>query len=695
MQLKTAQGKFDSQETGAPLSLFPTVEAFNLRQSDRASTGADPFGDSTLPHSSHPHLMPSFLTSPLSQQIAEIVATQPFSEAGLAAMAATIATHFEAEGCIISLGQLTQFRRPSAVWLDRNASLSAAPLLATYSAVESIVQAAINPLIIPDLLATEMIPTWQNLPIGAVLGVKTQHQGQVNGVITLVKSHPHSWTPAEIDHLIALGYQVGGALSPVLLQQQIQEQAQYQSLMRQLTMAIRNAVDLPQILKLAAEGLAQVLHLDQATVFRIKYWDPRHSLRSGKRIPRARVLAECEWRNPALASVVVPLHPVMPKAETPLSNSFWVADCVLCQQLFAETTTAIVLNDYPDFPVPRAETALAPLFDPEVMPALLLVPLESKQKILGFLALQQSEARTWQPAEIELVEMVAAQLSSAIIQTETLRQVESLVEERTAQLQQSLELQAKLYEITRKQIEKLRVMNQRMDEFLSTLSHELRTPLTSMMLAIRMLRDVDLSPDRRLRYLNILEQQCTQEANLVNDLLALQELEANQVTIQMEEIDLRRVLADRIQEFEYQLPTKGLTLSVNLPERSLMINTDRSSLNRVLLELLTNAGKYADPNTTIHLEVTYQAGQQIMIAVANQGAGISEEELPHIFDKFRRCQGMTQNAVPGTGLGLALVKSLMQHLNGTITATSHPLPDCSSYETHFTITLPQDVTSDR
>jgi signal transduction histidine kinase len=116
-----------------------------------------------------------------------------------------------------------------------------------------------------------------------------------------------------------------------------------------------------------------------------------------------------------------------------------------------------------------------------------------------------------------------------------------------------------------------------------------------------------------------------------------------------------------------------------------------ASFNRILLELLTNAGKYADPNSTISLQVRPQANQQIQIKLSNVGSAISEEELPYIFDKFRRCQGMTQNAVAGTGLGLALVKSLVQHLNGTITASSTPVEGSQSYETCFTILLPQNL----
>jgi signal transduction histidine kinase len=494
------------------------------------------------------------------------------------------------------------------------------------------------------------------------------------------------------------------------LQRQVDRQTRYQSLIRRLAMAIQGATDLSETLQMAAAGIAQVLDAEQGMILRMKYWDPRHSVRSSERIPKARVLIDSRWNRhpvdiepaedtdtpaslPASASQagaslnnVIELHRA--KAVAPLSQSFWIADCALCQHAMTGGAAPIVFANAQAFAATLSGPTIAPVLDPATLPALMMVPLESKNKVLGFITVQHAGPHVWQPEEIELAELMAAQLSSAIIQTETLRQVESLVEERTAQLQQSLELQAKLYEITRKQIEKLREMNQRMDEFLSTLSHELRTPLTSMMLAIRMLREATLPPERRMQYLNILEQQCAQETSLINDLLALQELETKQVVMQVQKVNLQHVVEDLAAAFDQRWGVKGLTLAADLPGVPVMLSTDASSLQRILLELLTNAGKYSDPNQPIKLQVAPRANDQVTISLTNTGTGIVAEELPHIFDKFRRGQGQTQQAVPGTGLGLALVKSLVQHLSGTVTVESRPIGNGPTHETSFTITLP-------
>jgi signal transduction histidine kinase len=474
---------------------------------------------------------------------------------------------------------------------------------------------------------------------------------------------------------------------PVVLRRQVERQARYQALLRRLTMAIQNAKELTEVVEIAAEGIAQVLEADRAMILRMKYWDPRHSVRSQERIPKARVIIDAQWARGSESNIIDLTEARDRSQNPPASQSFWVAECGLCQYAMTGPSQPLIFHNAQQF----GETLTNPateLLSEQEMPALLMVPLESKNKVLGFLSVQHRSSHMWRIEEVELAELMAAQLSSAIIQTETLRQVESLVEERTAQLQQSLELQAKLYEITRKQIEKLREMNQRMDEFLSTLSHELRTPLTSMMMAIRMLRQAKLTPDKQERYLNILEEQCAQETSLVNDLLALQELETKQVAMQVQQVNLHQMVEGLSISFNQRWSMKGLTLKVDAPEEAIVLSSDQNSVQRILLELMTNAGKYSDPSNPIELKLKPVANRSVEVTITNIGPGISAEELPQIFEKFRRAQGMTQQAVPGTGLGLALVKSLVQHLNGSIEAISEPIDDSAIYLTTFIVTLP-------
>ncbi|UBF29204.1 GAF domain-containing protein [Kovacikia minuta CCNUW1] len=538
-----------------------------------------------------------------------------------------------------------------------------------------------------ELLETVEISGIVALQVKAVLGIPIQFQGTTIGILSLLKSHSHPWTEAEIEGLQSLSQPVAIVLSQIQLQHQLTRQTQYQAVINQLTVAIRNTSDLNQILQLATNGTAQALQIPRGILLRLKYWEPLFRNRVQETIPKVRTTVACEWLvEPDAEDSVQPVASV-------LNQSFWMSECALCQFALLHPGSSIAIANHDQLPKFDPGTGVAPLFKLEKFPALLLSPLESQGTVLGFLVFQHQHPHNWKPEEIELVELVSAQVSTAIIQTETLRQVQALVDKRTAELQQSLSIQAKLYERTRQQVDQLRHLNQLKDEFLSTVSHELRTPLTSMTMAIRMLRQIGLSADRSARYLDILEQQCAQETNLINDLLALQELEAKQVAIQLEEIDLKVLLKDLVDFFDQKWSTKGLTLDLNLPKKPLKLHSDRDSLNRVLLELLTNAGKYSNPNSQIQLRVVHQIDHpigRIVLTLCNIGSGISPEDLPHIFEKFRRSQGVTQNAIQGTGLGLALVQSLVQLLNGTITVSSGPIEDNpQTSETCFTLTLPQ------
>ncbi len=462
--------------------------------------------------------------------------------------------------------------------------------------------------------------------------------------------------------------------------EQYHRQVAGQALTKALTNEIRNSSELSVIYQTALRGMADLFGVSQAVILRLRFWDPRQMLKVADRLPKTRVLVESVWSISPSAAPTAP------------NLAYWISECQVTQAAMKGFPRLLYVPTLDDFEtILVAPTVVTDLLNPQKHPALLMLPLENKGKLLGFLALQQDQARQWTAAEIDFIELISGQITSAIVQTETLRQVESLVEDRTAQLRHSVELQGKLYEVNRKQIERLLEMNKRMDEFLSTLSHELRTPLTSMMLAIRMLRELTPSPEQQSQYLTILEQQCVQETNLINDLLALQELETEQVVMPMQVVDLPRLTQELKLSFEQRWAGKGLLLDIeSVPE--IRLSTDTESLNRVLLELLTNAGKYGNANTQITMTFK-KIGKQLEIAISNFGSGITAAEMPYIFEKFRRGHGITDSMVAGTGLGLALVKSLVQHLRGTIMAestivTEKKTDDDPLYMTTFTVLLP-------
>lgn len=246
--------------------------------------------------------------------------------------------------------------------------------------------------------------------------------------------------------------------------------------------------------------------------------------------------------------------------------------------------------------------------------------------------------------------------------------------------------QHQLYQQTQQCNEQLRYLNYLKEDFLSTLNHELRTPLTSMMLAIRMLRRPDLTPERTAMYLDILEQQCSRETSLVNDLLMLQTVDAGANRTQLIPLDLAQALTTLAQETQDALAAAQLSLVLQVPAEPVRILASASHLTRMMQELLTNARKYSAPGSAITLTLTPPAAAdtQVTVQLSNVGAGIQSDELPHIFEKFRRGRNATRDAIPGTGTGLALVRGLMEQLDGTITVTSQPLGE-QRWQTCFSL----------
>ncbi|MGB6016879.1 MAG: HAMP domain-containing sensor histidine kinase [Nodosilinea sp.] len=222
--------------------------------------------------------------------------------------------------------------------------------------------------------------------------------------------------------------------------------------------------------------------------------------------------------------------------------------------------------------------------------------------------------------------------------------------------------------------EQLRYLNYLKEDFLSTLNQELRTPLTSMMLAIRMLRRPDLTPERTTMYLDILEQQCSREINLVNDLLMLQTLAAKASAPACQTTDLGHLLTNFAEQSQEKLQQAELTLDLQLPSNPVMLSTDPGRLTKVLRELLDNACKYSAPATAVTLVLNSSQAQsgRVTLQVSNLGMAIEADDLPHVFDKFRRGRSATKDGIAGTGTGLALVRGLMEQLRGTISVSSEP-----------------------
>ena len=528
---------------------------------------------------------------------------------------------------------------------------------------------------------------FETIPAQAWLGIVTRFQGKANGLILLLKSQPYQWANSEQELFIDVSESMAIAISQIQLQQQAKTRTRYQTLLNHLGREISQNSDVNSLFQLTVSELGKALKVDRSFILMLKYKDPRMTQRNPSQLLKANVQLPCYWSSTTETSIRVDHY------------SFNLSDSSLCQKALSKAPEPLAITEHAPFLDLQPEL-LPDFWKPNNSSALLMMPLMGNLSndgksglVLGFIVLQYNKSRLWLIEELDLVNWIGFQISTAIIHNQTLNRVQSLVEERTAQLKWSLDVQAKLSDKMRQQIEQLRQLNELKDDFLSSMSHELKTPLTSMKMAIKMLRQAQLPESMREKYLNILEQEWNREYSLIKDLLTLQKVESGEFTVHPQELNLNQIVQELAQSFNQKWqPDKGLSLETDFADASLNLYTDSESLQHIFNELLLNAGKYSDPDTTIHLSIAPQVTaktKQITITISNYGAGISTEELPYIFDKFRRGQGVTDRAVPGTGLGLALVKYLVDHLNGKIDVSSEMTDNPGVFLTTFVVTLPQ------
>ncbi|HEY9649805.1 MAG TPA: ATP-binding protein, partial [Coleofasciculaceae cyanobacterium] len=253
-----------------------------------------------------------------------------------------------------------------------------------------------------------------------------------------------------------------------------------------------------------------------------------------------------------------------------------------------------------------------------------------------------------------------------------------LAEERNHAMERARQLELQITEIQR--------INQLKDDLLSTVSHELRTPLSNIKMAVRLLETVLdqqglLDPETisnaqsMTRYLNILQEQCNQELALVNDLLDMRAIEAEANSIELTSIRLQDWIPQFIESFQARIETQQQYLQLDLSPDIPPLVSEVASLTRILSELMHNACKYTPPGEQI--TVTAQTSladtssrNGVQISVSNSGVAIPQEELSRIFDPFYRIPKNDPWRQGGTGLGLSLVRKLVNRLQGKIEVTT-------------------------
>jgi PAS domain S-box-containing protein len=221
------------------------------------------------------------------------------------------------------------------------------------------------------------------------------------------------------------------------------------------------------------------------------------------------------------------------------------------------------------------------------------------------------------------------------------------------------------------------------DEFLAMLSHELRSPLSAILGWAVILRRGQMPAERASHALEVIERNARVEAQLVESLLDLSRIAAGKLKLDTERVDLSSLVQTVVDSIRPAATAKGVTLDVAARPGPMVVIGDSGRLQQIFSNLLTNAVKFTPRDGHVQLRLT-RIGSQAQIQVIDDGEGIDPDFLPHIFDRFRQAESAKSRVHGGLGLGLAIVRELVQAHGGTAVAESQG----KGQGTTFTVTLP-------
>ncbi|MBE9028832.1 PAS domain S-box protein [filamentous cyanobacterium LEGE 11480] len=445
--------------------------------------------------------------------------------------------------------------------------------------------------------------------------------------------------------------------------QKIQQQAEYERLLREISQRIRQSLDLQTIFDTACQEIRQVLQADRVGIFRL---EPNSPVDTGEFVAEA----------------------VVESAVSLLSQSFSVDDLVSFDAPFDRQAPFWVETNLNWVQLPARLTQHLARWQ---IRANLVMPLLYKDELWGLLVVHQCyESRHWHQTEIDLTQQLANQLAIAIQQAELVQQLQQELSERQQTQQQLTERNQQLAQSN----DELAYATRLKSEFLATMSHELRTPLNAVLGLAEALQDQifgELNP-KQIKALTTIERSGVHLLSLINDILDVAKIEAGRVKLQRSMVTVESVCRSSLAFIRQQALRKEIRLGLKLPPESIVLNVDERRISQALINLLSNAVKFTPEQGAIALEVTLPEvspdhnvanSKFVEIAVSDTGIGIAPEYMPQLFKPFVQIDSALNRKYEGTGLGLALVKQLVELHGGAVRVSSEM--DVGS---RFTIELP-------
>jgi signal transduction histidine kinase/ActR/RegA family two-component response regulator len=225
--------------------------------------------------------------------------------------------------------------------------------------------------------------------------------------------------------------------------------------------------------------------------------------------------------------------------------------------------------------------------------------------------------------------------------------------------------------------------NRAKDIFLATLSHELRTPLTAVLGWARMLRNMKMNDETARHGLQVIERNAVSQNQLIEDLLDVSRIISGKLRLEVGPVELSSVIEAAVDSVQQAVEARGIELNVEFESETDLVRGDPDRLQQVVWNLLSNAIKFTPKGGRVRVRLE-RLGSDVRIKVTDTGRGIAQEFLPHVFERFRQADGSTTREHGGLGLGLAVVRHLVELHGGTVWAESEGELKGST----FTVSLP-------
>jgi signal transduction histidine kinase len=279
--------------------------------------------------------------------------------------------------------------------------------------------------------------------------------------------------------------------------------------------------------------------------------------------------------------------------------------------------------------------------------ALLLTPFGAGQELLGCLTLLRTGAgQVWTQPEIEAVESLAGDIGRGLEH-------------------------ARLYEGEERLVAELESLGRAKASFLASASHDLRTPLTSIMGYVELLADAEAGPIRpaQAKMLDGVDRNARRLKTMIEDMLTISKIELGAFTSRLQPLDLGTLLPPAADVIRPSAGAGGLSFQVSCPDHPVVIDGDPEQLDRLLVNLLSNAVKYTPRGGSVALSLD-RADEAAVLSVADTGIGIPEEDQDALFTRFFRASNAVEAAIPGSGLGLSIVRTIVANHHGELNIKS-------------------------